>query len=226
MPDGNGPLDTASIGEQVTERLRSEIISGRLAPGSRLMLDQYKAQWNISITPLRDAAKRLEADGLVHIYPRRGIFVAEIDRNALMEVFQLRIALEPLVTELATPHAPEAEVEAMTEAYIAAGRPAPEAERQARLQEVDEVIHDFVLAHCPNQRLARIMATLRDSVAWCRNAVIEKVPNAFDPSLDEHVAICKAMRARDAEGAAAAMRDHLIATRDRTLKAMEAQERV
>ncbi|WP_175429829.1 GntR family transcriptional regulator [Azospirillum argentinense] len=103
MLDGNGPLDTASIGEQVTERLRSEIISGRLAPGSRLMLDQYKALWNISITPLRDAAKRLEADGLVHIYPRRGIFVAEIDRNALMEVFQLRIALEPLVTELATP---------------------------------------------------------------------------------------------------------------------------
>lgn len=223
MLDESASFDKASIAEQVTERLRSEIISGRLAPGSRLLLDQYKALWNISITPLRDAAKRLEADGLVRIYPRRGIFVAEIDRNALLEVFQLRIALEPLVTELATPHVPAPEVEAMMAAYTAAGRPAPEDERQARLHEVDEFIHDFVLTHCPNQRLARIMSTLRDSVAWCRNTVIEKVPNAFDPSLAEHIAICEALRDQDPGRAAAAMRDHLIATRDRTLRAISDQ---
>src|SRR3712207_4636560 len=124
MPDAvsAAPLDTASLSEQAAARLRDEILSGRIAPGERLNLDEYKAHWGVSITPLRDAAKRLEADGLVTIIPRRGVFVATIDKKALFEIFEIRIALEPLVAELAAPVVPAPDVELALSEHEAAGR--------------------------------------------------------------------------------------------------------
>jgi DNA-binding GntR family transcriptional regulator len=214
------PLETTSLSDQAAARLRDEILAGRIAPGERLNLDEYKARWGVSITPLRDAAKRLEADGLVTIIPRRGVFVATIDKEALFEIFEIRIALEPLVAELAAPLVPASDVERALGEHEAAGRIAKEARRTKRLEEIDQLIHDLVRQYCPNARLARILTGLRDSIIWCQNTVRRSVPQAFEPSLKEHIAILRALRAGDGALARDAMRNHLIATRDRTAKVL------
>jgi DNA-binding GntR family transcriptional regulator len=214
------PLDTTSLSDQAAARLRDEILAGRIAPGERLNLDEYRVRWGVSITPLRDAAKRLEADGLVTIIPRRGVFVATIDKEALFEIFEIRIALEPLIAELAAPLMPASEVERALGDHEAAGRMGNGARRIKRLEEIDHLVHDLGVRYCPNARLARILAGLRDSIIWCQNTVRRSVPQAFEPSLEEHIAILRAFRTRDGALAGAAMRDHLIATRDRTAKVL------
>lgn len=212
-----------SLGERVAGMLRNEILSGRLVPGARLNLEDYKTSWDISITPLRDAAKKLEADGLVTISPRKGVFVAQIDSNALFEIFEIRQALEPLITEKATPHIPAQEVEAALKEHRAIEKIVYPARRLDRLRKIDDLVHDLVLNHCPNARLARLVIGLRNSIIWCRNTVQHSVPDAFDPSLAEHIAILEALATRDSARAAGAMADHLAATRARTESALAAR---
>ncbi|MDQ2081457.1 GntR family transcriptional regulator [Xanthobacteraceae bacterium Astr-EGSB] len=225
MPDTPDALalDKTSLGERAAERLRDEILSGRIEPGARLNLEDYKARWEISITPLRDACKQLEADGLVTVVPRRGVFVATIDKDALFEIFEIRIALEPLIAELATPHVPLVEVERVLAAHHDAARIATVDERVRRLGEIDHLVHDLVLRHCPNTRLARIMLGLRDSIIWCQNSVRRSMVDAVEPSLREHIAICEALRSKDGARVREAMNDHLLATRSRTRHALERQ---
>jgi len=217
------PAYKLSLGDRVAGMLRDEILSGRVAPGERLNLDDYKNSWDISITPLRDAAKKLEADGLVVIAPRRGVFVATIEHRDLFDIFEVREALEPLVTEKATPHIPLSEIEHALKEHRAVERISSKAKRIERLQRIDHMVHDLVVAHCPNARLSRLVTGLRDSILWCRNSVQRSVPDAFDPSLLEHIAICEALLTRDAALAARAMSDHIVATRERTRAALAQQ---
>lgn len=210
------PLFKQSLGDRVAEMLRDEIVSGRLKPGARVNLEEYRTHWDISITPLRDAAKRLEADGLVTISPRRGVFVATIDKAALLEIFEVRLALEPLVTERATSHIPADDVRDALADIVAARDLTPSPRRDKRLTMIDQAVHEMVLKHCPNTRLAKLMSGLRDSILWSQNAVRRSVTHAFEPSIEEHIAICEALLTRDGRRAAAAMAAHISSTRSRT----------
>ena len=97
-------IQTASLGRQIENELREEILAGRLSPGQRISIDTLAAQWGTSSTPVRDAVKRLADLGFLRIAPRSGVFVAELDARKLEEIFELRIALECMaVTKAATP---------------------------------------------------------------------------------------------------------------------------
>ena len=99
-------FEKSSLGEQVAEALKNEILSGRLAPKQRIDIGRYASDWNVSSTPMRDAVKQLEAAGLVEVSPRRGVYVSEIDRQELREIFELRTALESLAIRSATERIP------------------------------------------------------------------------------------------------------------------------
>jgi DNA-binding FadR family transcriptional regulator len=94
-------------------------------------------------------------------------------------------------------------------------------ERNHRLGDIDRLVHDLVLKHCPNTRLARIMTRQRDSITWCQNAVRRSMLDAVEPSLKEHIVICEALQAGDCIRAKEAMETHLVATRDRVLQVVQ-----
>jgi len=87
--------DVQSIEEVVTNALREAILSGELRPGERLLQEQLADQLRVSRIPLRDALRRLEAEGLVRIGPRRGAEVASLSPDDVREVYDIRISLEP-----------------------------------------------------------------------------------------------------------------------------------
>src|SRR5258708_11137368 len=87
--------DVRSIEEVVTTALRDAILSGELRPGERLLQEQLADQLRVSRIPLRDALRRLEAEGLVRIGPRRGAEVASLTPPDVLEIYEVRIALEP-----------------------------------------------------------------------------------------------------------------------------------
>lgn len=201
-------LIQASLADQARQALREDIISGKLQPNSRIDLHALAQQWNISPTPLRDAVKALESSGLVDIQPRRGVFVAGLDRKGLRETFELRMAFEGMAARLAAANLPEGLAADAARRYRAAGA-MPDDLREAALRDVDNLVHDIVQDHCGNGRLTRQMEGVRDLLQWSRQTIIRHVPASFAASLPEHVAICDALAARDGEGAERAMRAHL-----------------
>ena len=72
-------FNRASLSEQVEAALRQEITLGRLRPGQRISASDYLTNWNVSITPFRDAVRTLQNRGFVTVEPRKGVYVAEID---------------------------------------------------------------------------------------------------------------------------------------------------
>jgi DNA-binding GntR family transcriptional regulator len=203
-------LIQTSLADQAREALREEIITGRLRPNERIDLAELAQRWNISPTPLRDAVKALEATGLVEIQPRRGVFVAALDREGLRETFELRIAFEGMASRLAALRMPERVAEDALARYRAAGTARLNPERE--LARIDELVHDLVHEHCGNRRLQRMAESVRDLVVWSRQTIIRHMPEAYLTTLPEHIAICEALAARDPDGAETAMRRHLEAS--------------
>src|SRR6201995_5439710 len=87
-------FNTVPLSAQVENALKEQILSGKLLPGQRIDLQSLAKLWNVSPTPLRDAVRSLANQGLVAVSPRRGVFVAAVDKKALKEIVKLRIALE------------------------------------------------------------------------------------------------------------------------------------
>ena len=106
---------TASSHVDAYERLLNAIDSGELAPGSRLLEAQLAERLGVSRTPVREALRRLEAQGLVTHEPHRGVVVAELDYDQLGELYAVREVLEGTAARLAARHASPEEVEVLRE---------------------------------------------------------------------------------------------------------------
>ncbi|NLF77968.1 MAG: GntR family transcriptional regulator [Chloroflexi bacterium] len=209
-------LEKTPLGVQIEDALKQEILSGHLLPGQRIDLEQYASDWGVSSTPIRDALTRLEKIGFVKIVPRRGVYVAQIDQHTFKEIFDVRIALECMATELATPLIPNEEVERVRTSYLEAEQHARDSGDRSLLVETDYNVHEMVLSHCGNQKLIEIMQDLRDMIDWTRQVTVTHVPKSYERTLPEHVSIVEAIRARDVERAVRAMRHHLTNSYERT----------
>ena len=205
---GENSLVHSSLADQARDALRDQIIAGRLKPGERIDLGELAQNWSISPTPLRDAVKSLETTGLVVIQPRRGVYVAALDRTGLRETFELRAALEGMAARLATRTMPPEVAADALDRYVRAGEASgPDQLRQ--LNAVDDLVHDLVYRYCNNRRLCSMMDGVRDLILWSKQTIIRNVPEPYLATLPEHIAICEALVARDGEAAEAAMRKHL-----------------
>src|SRR5512132_4234499 len=87
----------------IAETLREEILRGDVAPGQALRQEELADRFGVSRLPVRDALLRLEAQGLVHVYPNRGAFVISLSAEDVTEIFDLRILLEGDLIERAVP---------------------------------------------------------------------------------------------------------------------------
>ncbi len=214
-------LSQESLSTKVAEALSEQILSGQLQPGQRIDLSHFAAKWNVSITPLRDAARHLEALGLINVMPRRGVFVAELSAKELKEIFDVRIALEPAAIRLATPRIPRQQADRALRLYTAARDSKSESERNRSLPKVDMLIHNLGYDYCGNPRLQKLMDGMRDLVKWSQRTIILNLNEPFITTLPEHIAICEAVCDRDADRAAAAMQDHLSCTLKRIQSFLE-----
>jgi DNA-binding GntR family transcriptional regulator len=191
-------------------------LSGKLIPGQRVDLGYYAGKWEVSITPLRDAAKKLESLGFLELLPRRGVFVAELSAKEVKDIFDLRTALETTAVRLATPRIPKAEADEALSLYTGAGEAPAGKQRIRLLPRVDLLIHTLALTHCDNPRLQKMMEGMRDLVKWRQRTIILKLDEPFITTLPAHIAICEAVCARESERAD--MQTHLNNTSERIQK--------
>ena len=182
----------------VFNTLRQAILKGELEPGERL---------GVSRTPIREAIRKLELEGLVLMIPRKGAEVAKISEKSLRDVLELRRSLEELAIELACQRMTEEEIDELEDAQRAF-RKAVDSKDVMLMAETDEKYHEIIYQGTKNSRLVQILNNLREQMYRYRLEYI-KDADKRQILLIEHDNILKAVRNRKVAEAKAAMREHI-----------------
>ncbi len=198
--------------QDVLAHLREDILVGRIAPGTRLRQVAVAEEYGVSTTPVREAFARLAQEGLVSSDGRnRGVVVIQASPEDLDELYEIRLALEPLAAKLATPRVTELDLDALQK-IIDEMRGTDDSRSRELL---NRRFHAQLYAHSGRERLCTIIDQNRDAstvflrfLSACSGSVGYR--SAAD---DEHQAIIDALRRRDGEAAARATAEHLEHTR-------------
>ncbi len=200
-----------SLHDEVATALRDRIFAGELGPGMFLDEVQLAEQMKISRTPLREALKVLTAEGLVRHEPRRGCFVNEVTEQDLDEIFPVIALLEGRCAFEAARNASDADLAALEALHDKLNKHA-KAKRINDYYDANFAIHEAIITLANNRWLASVITDLRKIVKLARLQQLH-APGRLEQSLSEHMAVFAALKARDAEGAEAAMRTHLTRQR-------------
>jgi DNA-binding GntR family transcriptional regulator len=200
-------VDNRTLWEQVREKLREDILSGSLAPGTVLSEVALAESFGVSRGPIREALGRLAAEGLVTIKPRRGAVVTELTRDEFIDSYQVREALETLAVSLAIPRMGPAEVGELRALHQQMVDHAERGEVNAFF-EANAAFHDVFIKASGNRRLAEMYKRLLEQTArYLAHSLALR--GSLGKSITEHAAIVEAVEAGDADSAARLMADHI-----------------
>lgn len=191
----------------VFKTLRQAILMGELVPGQRLMEIQLANQLGVSRTPIREAMRKLELEGLVVMVPRKGAQVAKINQKGLNDVLEVRSALEELAVELACERIQEDELKELRQA-LDRFRTAVAGKDLVDMAQKDVELHDVIYAATKNERLIVILNNLREQLYRYR------VENLKDYSTHqglcaEHEALYEALVTRNVAAAKETIKYHI-----------------
>lgn len=206
----------------VFNTLRQAILRGELKPGERLMEIQLANKLGVSRTPIREAIRKLELEGLVLMIPRRGAEVAEITERNLRDVLEVREALEELSVKLACEHATQAQIEEMKQA-AQVFKESLSGDDVTRIAEADVAFHDAINMATDNQKLIQILNNLREQMYRYRMEYL-KDRQSHSVLVREHEEILNALCARDAEKALDVTIAHIERQRDHILNLLTKKE--
>jgi DNA-binding GntR family transcriptional regulator len=204
--------DSKSLAEMVRERLKSDIYSMVLSPGQPLVENDIAKAFNISRTPVREALKALEAEGLAVSYPGRGSQVSEVSFTDLLEAFEVRELIEPYAARKAAASHDEkvrAQIQTMLDYLIA--NPAGSSDLTERI-EFDLQLHDLILRASGNETLRSIVRGLH-----FRTRRTYPILKGYLETGEEHCLITKAILAHDEDQAEMRMRQHIHGLRIRLI---------
>lgn len=199
--------DYLPLRDVVFNTLRNAILTGELEPGERLMEIKLADKLGVSRTPIREAIRKLELEGLVVNTPRKGAEVANISSEDLRDVLEVRRSLEILATNLACDKITEAELSKLY-ANIESFKISIETEAATEIALTDVGFHDIIYRATGNARLIQILGNLREQMYRYRLEYI-KDHDSWNRLLTEHTAIYNAIKNRDKEAAATAILTHI-----------------
>jgi DNA-binding GntR family transcriptional regulator len=189
----------------VTERLRQMIKSGELPAGTHLRQAEIAQRFGVSTTPVREAFVALAREGLVIQDAHRGVVVFEPSIDELHDVYEIRIVLESLATEIAAKQISAEEIAALERIVMQMRKAKP-----ARFVELNSEFHGRLYAATNRKRLLEIVDNLRETAAnYVGIGVIQYHPEYRKETEREHEEIVAALKARAPKRAAKAMREHL-----------------
>ena len=184
---------------EVVDMLRDAIVTGKLKPGERLKENGLASQMSVSRSPIREAFRQLEQEGLIVSIPNQGSFVKVFDEDDVREIFTLRTALEDLACEIVLKEKklqPD-DLERL-EAYIEQQKKAVEAWDFDRLTKLDMDFHEFICKKSGLERLLKMWQSLRAQIQvlfYQRFQTLDWVPDTVDV---DHSTILDALRQGDA----------------------------
>ena len=191
----------------VFNTLRQAILTGELKPGERLMEIHLANKLGVSRTPIREAIRKLELEGLVTMIPRRGAEVAQITEKSMNDVLEVRMSLDALCVELACDRITQEGLDALRDACDAFEQ-SVKTKDVRKIAQADVALHDIIVQATGNQRLVQLVNNLSEQMYRYRFEYI-KDSSQHPTLIEEHRIIYQSLVDKDKETASAAAKTHI-----------------
>ncbi len=191
----------------VYNTLRNGILRGSLKPGDRLMEMHLANKLGVSRTPVREAIRMLEQEGLAVMIPRKGAQVAKMTEKDLQDVLEIRDALDELAVRMACSRMTDGQLLELKEA-LRAFEEAALSKDVRRIVEADEAFHNVIYRMADNPKLEGIVNNLKEQMYRYRYEYI-KEREEYGKLIEEHRGIAEGFERRDSESVGRIMHEHL-----------------
>lgn len=211
MEKSNSSLKTEEflpLRDEVFNTLRQRILKGTYKPGERLMEIHLAEQLGVSRTPIREAIRMLELEGLVKMIPRKGAQVASISREDLQDVLEVRKALDTLAVKLACMRISADEIQKLKNAELEFERSLKQGDT-TQIAEADVAFHDVIQLAAKNKRLKSMISNLAERIYRYRLEYIKQQSDGGQTLVDEHRLIIKYIEESNVDEAIGAIELHI-----------------
>jgi DNA-binding GntR family transcriptional regulator len=208
------------LAEQVYRTLRDMILAGELVPGQKLIQEALSERLGVSRTPLLAAFSKLEKEMLVELVPRRGAFVKRLSPTELVQLYEVRLRLEPLGALEAARHI-DSKGRQLLETLLSRYRDAVEAGEAQEVRMADYRFHMAIMGLSGNTVLERILS----SFAIVSKSNQRGLMKPAGKSLEEHEALRDAITSGNADLSEQLMRQHLTEARDNAARIAATQDK-
>lgn len=207
-----GSAERISKSETVYRHVKDRILSGDYSAGYRLVLDSLARDLDVSAVPVREALRRLEAEGHVEFQRNIGARVIGIDPVAYSHSMQTLACLEGFATALAAPHVSKADLDAATSVNREM-RALRKAFDPIGFTVLNHEFHEILVRGCPNPHVLGLLRREWERMAMLRRSTFTFVPGRADTSVEEHDEILRLIRANSsAAEVETAAREHKLRT--------------
>lgn len=206
----------------VFHTLRQDILRGDLKPGERLMEMALAERLGVSRTPIREAMRKLELEGLVVMIPRRGAQVANITEKDLNDVLEVRIALENMAMEKACDRMTEEELSRLEEAARYFEKATAEGDL-VKMAETDMAFHEIIYQASENRRLIQVLNNIKEQIYRYRVEYL-KEEETRNTLVREHKELTEALRAHNVKKAQELSFQHIENQRRGIMETIRAEE--
>lgn len=215
-PLTNHDRDHITLVNEVTSRLRNEILNGKLKEGERLVQDEWAEKLNVSRTPIREALKQLEMEGLVKLTPRKGAIVTPITVEDIEEIYHMRSILEGIVVERSLPYLTDEDKEKLGEILYEMENLEISDTTNDRYIALNASFHEILRKGCPWTRAKKIIDNLGIS------PIAPKLLARYYPATQqEHRRIYEAVMREDPIELRLAMEYHILRTKNNLLEVID-----
>ena len=210
----------ASRADRVQQELLKSIRSGHYSPGERIREVEVAKAFGVSRTPVREALRRLESDGLLSFESWRGVVVSRLDWQQVSELYAMREVLEGAAAGMAARHIDDAGIEFLGFLLDKAQQSPQDPDRLAKL---NLELHQTIYSAARNRYLLQTLGQLENALALLSGTTYA-VEGRAETAAAEHRAIVEAIRERDADTAEQAAREHIAAAQRARLRLMLEEE--
>jgi DNA-binding GntR family transcriptional regulator len=210
--------EAGSLTESAYRNIRADIIAGRFPPGTKLQIDDLKARYGLSASPLREALARLISQGFVSVESQRGFRVAAMNAEDLADITLARQVVEVAALKRAIERGDDAWEGAIVSAFhrldrYVARREGKPVENLAEFGELHKAFHVALIAACGSPRLLDEQSRLYDQAERYRHGMMQNfMVMGHGVLMEEHKQLMDMVLARDAENACASLHHHLSHT--------------
>jgi len=197
-----------NISEELVGYLKEQILSGNLNPGDRIVETKLARELGISQTPVREALRQMQGEGIISIVPNKGPSVAEINMKDVFEIYSIRAMLEGLAIRLATQIATDEQIAELERFYEEMkGRVEDESVPVSYLLNDSFRIHDSIVMMSNHSRLIRMYKSISFQIALVNRILGSK--SSKKKEFEDHSELIEALRRRDPDVAEDVMRRHI-----------------
>ncbi len=203
--------DSQSLRGKVYRQIREKILDGEYKPDEELRETAIGKELGVSRTPVREALRQLELEGLVYLVPNRGAYVKGITEEDIRDIYMIRSRLEGLCARLAAEKITKEELDALDDVICLAEMHAARGNSE-KVFEMDSKFHELIYEACKSKQLSHLLSDYHQYVQKVRKLSVSGNVRRAEQSAHEHRMILEAIRSRNPDLAEQLAKEHIANT--------------